>query len=120
MKRFGIWFVVMMALIGSALLLKIPVRNPSDFTGKWYFSEDGAAYLFHNGIIINEKYHFSETEQEIFSGAYSFGKDCIVLFYFTADGVEQVRELRLVRHNTGDTLCEVSETGNSVVFRRAK
>jgi len=107
-------------LLGATIALIGTVRDPADFTGKWYYTEDGSAYLFHNGIIISEKHHLNETDAEIFSGAYSFGKNSIVLFFLTEAGVEQVQKLQLVSRSDGDILCASSECGETVVFCRNK
>ena len=120
MKRLHILITVGMLILGFILALSGTARNPADFTGKWYYSADGAPYLFHNGIIISEKHHLTNEQGEIISGAYSFANEKILLFFINADGVEQVQELQFVSRREGDTLCRSSSGEMTAVFYRNK
>lgn len=120
MKRWSIGIITCAIILGGILVLTRTVQDPADFTGKWYYAFDCSTYLFHNGIILNEKYHLSTNEDEIFSGAYSFSKNKILIFFVTVDGIEQIKELQLVSHANGDMLCEVTNDRQEAVFYRNK
>ena len=121
MKHWQVVVIIGVIILGAFRSLTAAVYDPADFTGKWYSCEDGAPYLFHNGIIISEKYHVSVSEGEIFSGAYScFGKDKLFLFVIDKEGVEQVHELQLRSTKDGDILCDVTDNEIQAVFSRSR
>ena len=118
MKRWKWLLGCAVIAVGYFLTLAGVVRDPEDFTGTWYYAEDRSAYLFHNGVIISDKHHIAAGEEDIFSGAYSFGKDQIFLFFIGTNGVEQARELNLISDKDGEKLYDASQ--KCVVFYRKK
>lgn len=116
MKRWDFVLCVAALLAGCAAALSCNIWDPSDFTGKWYYADDLSAYLFHNGIIISEKHHVPTSDDEIFSGAYTFSRDSILLFIVGSDGVEEVHELKMRTDAAGDQLC-MADTHVPVFYR---
>ena len=111
------WFILLgMLVLGFCFGLSVTVIDPGNYTGIWYYAEDGSQYLFHNGIILSEKHHIDILEEEIISGAYQFGKKEIFLFFLNEDGVQDPRTLALVSSATGDLLCDIA-SGEPVFFR---
>lgn len=118
MKRWHALILSIVFILCVIFGLSGSVRNPAKFSGKWFYAADGSAYLFHNGIIISEKHHIQMNDEDIFSGAYSFGKDSIFLFFVSSEGVEEVQELQLISEKSGDKLCKRAEDGMNVIFYR--
>ena len=116
MKRWSIWICAGVLILAWIIGLTQTAIDPSDFTGKWYYAEDMSVYLFHNGVIISEAHHMDMDEDEIFSGAYSFAKNKIYLFFAAENRVGDPIELLLIHSSSGDRLCD-SQTGTVIFYR---
>lgn len=118
MKHRVIGGMVVAVLICVCMALNREVRDPEDYTGIWYRCRDGMQYCFEEGLIQNHNAAGNMSEHDILSGAYSYGRNRIILFLEDEHGVGEVTELRLVRRWGGDILCEYAEQDEKIWFCR--
>lgn len=75
----------------------------SDYSGLWYSAGGQQAYVFRDGLISKE----GELEDgEAFLGAYCPADQKLLLFVLDIDGLEQERELYLIRQNGREALWD--------------
>ena len=118
MKRHVVIGILLAVLICLFCLLNGDIVDSTDYTGTWYRSSDGAQYIFENGIIRCGDYGLPLEDDSEFSGAYSYGRDRIVLFVADRNGVGEVLELKRIPKWTGDILCEYRDGYQQVIFCR--
>ena len=117
MRRLAIILIVSVICILLTGLFQ-PALNPRDFTGKWYSSADQSVYLFQEGLIFCSRHSVALSETEFLSGAYSFGKDSVFLFAEGIAGLEQERQLYLVKRGEESCLCENRDGSGQIYFIR--
>lgn len=115
MKRRVLICTFVAAIICVCIALNIKIFDPAEFTGVWYCSDGGVAYIFKDGIIERADSESISRETAAFNGAYSFAKDKAYVFVVDDYGVGEVVELYLVRKSDGDILCERSG-GNEIIW----
>ncbi len=118
MKRWLLLGIIMVLVLAGICCLFRTALEPEAFTGVWYSAEDGSAYVFQGGIIRCQEHHVPVSDDTIFSGSYSFSADSIALFAVGVEGLEQVREIYLIRSWRGDRLCENRDGSGTVYFYR--
>lgn len=110
------WVPAAMAggIVLAGLLLSAPARKPEDFTGQWYLGDAHAKYLFEDGLISRE----TDNGESGIAGAYIFCADKLLLYVTDVEGLEEERELYLVRRTSGDLLCGSKNSTEEVFFSR--
>lgn len=118
MKRWlPVGVVLLLLLAGTILFLQQGV-DPENFLGDWYYAGDGTLYRFREGILECDKYGYGLSDGSVFSGAYMFSKNCVVVFLVGAEGPEEVKELYFSRSPQGNVLREGERGNGKVVFYR--
>lgn len=118
MKRWLPLGMILALILAAACCLSGTAIAPEDFTGTWYSAADGSVYVFREGIIECEAHQIPASGDTIFSGAYSFSRDSIVIFAVGVDGLEETQELYLIRSRNGDRLCGNPDGTGTVYFYR--
>lgn len=118
MKRRWVTGILLVILTCLFLLLNRRITDAGDYSGAWYRSSDGVRYDFENGIIRCETYGIALSDDAVFSGAYSYGKNSVLVFFAEEDGVGEVLELQLVHQRNGDILCENRDGHRVILFCR--
>lgn len=111
---------VITALICVLIALNGHIIDPADFSGAWYYADDGALYIFDDGIIECADREIIVVDNAVFSGAYTYAKRKAAIFLIDGNGVGEVTELHLVHHRQGDLLCEIKDGEKIVWFYRNK
>ena len=109
---------VLILLVSLLMGLSQTALDPARFQGTWYDTEDGSPYIFEDGVIRREDLGIVLSDGQVLSGAYTFCRDRIAVFYIDSRGLEQVQELYLVPGPQGDTLCQNPDGSGLVRFRR--
>lgn len=116
MKR---WWIPFIGLIFIAIsILSCTAVDPENYSGQWYSSCEQCTYLFSNGLIYCQKYPIPVSEADTISGAYMFAGKTIFLFAEGIDGLENPRELFLVKKNEESLLCENKDGTGQIFFAR--
>lgn len=118
MKRWFTVGIVLLLLLASAILILRQGVDPENYLGDWYCAGDGTLYRFREGILECEKYGYWLSDGSVFSGAYTFSRNCVVVFLVGAEGPEAVKELHLARSPQGNVLREGKYGEGKVVFYR--
>ena len=101
----------LLAGLAAGAFLTRPIR--SDYSGLWYSAGERQVYVFHDGLISKE----GELENgEAFLGAYCPAEQKLLLFVLGIDGLEQERELYLIRQNGREALWD--REGGTIFFYR--
>ena len=119
MKRWiplGLLLIFLLAALGLCCC----AVDPEDYSGEWYSAEDASMYSFRAGIVQGDDHSIPAADGTRFSGAYSFARNRIALFYVGPGGVEEVRELTLVRRWDGDRLCGTENGTMKTFFYRSR
>lgn len=111
MKR---WLPLGAVFLGAAVIavrMLIPAWMPGQYAGTWYDCRNGNAYVFQSGIVTGEGASFS--------GAYSPGRNSVLLFVSELPDLQKERELELIRKGREEHLCD-PETGKAYFSREKR
>ena len=119
MKR--IMLIGLTLLITAAVVLTgCPIAiDPQNFTGVWYAAKTGEQFVFSEGIISPGKAPVQDRNQGT-TGAYVFCRNHILLFTQKVRGVEEVKQLYLIRLPNGDVLYEKQNATDVIHFFRSR
>lgn len=118
MKRAAAFCLILSVFIIFAGLCRTAV-NPDDFIGEWYSAADQSVYLFQNGLLYCPQNPVMLSGDNYISGAYTFSKGSVFLFAEGVPGLEQEKELYLIRQDEGSFLCENKDGSGMVYFIRS-
>ena len=77
-----------------------------DYSGLWYSAGEQQAYVFQDGLISMEGEPHGAEDGESFRGAYCPADQKLLLFVLDIDGLEQERELYLIKQNGKEALWD--------------